>query len=57
MWDWFKNKIKAIWNWLMVEITKLKNYVGELIQDGIEDVMNFFEMDVSVRMNTNIRLS
>ena len=52
MWDWFKNKIKAIWNWLMVELTKLKNYVNELIQDGIEDVMNFFEVDVHVRMNT-----
>ena len=54
MWDWFKNKIKAIWSWLMVELTKLKNYVNEIIEDGIEDVMNFFEVDVRVRMNTTV---
>ena len=57
MWDWFRTKINAIWDWLMVEISKLKKYVSELIQDGIEDVMNYFEIDFSVRMNTNVRLA
>ena len=57
MWDWFKMKINAIWDWLMVEITKLKKYVTELVNDGIENVMNFFEVDLSVRMNTNVRLA
>ena len=35
----------------------LKEIKSELVNDGIENVMNFFEVDLSVRMNTNVRLA
>ena len=36
---------------------ELSEFLDQLNTKQFEDVMNFFEMDVSVRMNTNIRLS
>ena len=55
MWDWFTAKVKKIWNWVMVEITKLRNAIVELFDEGVQFVMNAFETDVYVRVNTTVR--
>ena len=55
MWDWFTTKVKKIWNWVMVEISKLKTAIVELFDDGVQFVMNAFETDVYVRVNTTVR--
>ena len=55
MWDWFTAKVKKIWNWVMVEISKLKAAIVELFDDGVQFVMNAFETDVYVRVNTTVR--
>ena len=55
MWDWFIAKVKKIWNWVMVEITKLRNAIVELFDEGVQFVMNAFETDVYVRVNTTVR--
>ena len=55
MWDWFTAKVKKIWNWVMVEISKLKAAIEELFNEGVQFVMNAFETDVYVRVNTTVR--
>ena len=55
MWDWFTEKVKKIWNWVMVEISKLKAAIVELFDEGVQFVMNAFETDVYVRVNTTVR--
>jgi len=55
MWDWFTTKVKKIWNWVMVEITKLRTAIVELFDEGVQFVMNAFETDVYVRVNTTVR--
>ena len=55
MWDWFIARVKKIWNWVMVEITKLRNAIVELFDEGVQFVMNAFETDVYVRVNTTVR--
>ena len=55
MWDWFIAKVKKIWNWVMVEITKLRNSIVELFDEGVQFVMNAFETDVYVKVNTTVR--
>jgi len=55
MWDWFTTKVKKIWNWVMVEITKLRTAIVELFDEGVQFVMNAFETDVDVRVNTTVR--
>jgi len=55
MWDWFIAKVKKIWNWVMVEITKLRTAIVELFDEGVQFVMNAFETDVYVRVNTTVR--
>ena len=55
MWDWFTEKVKKIWNWVMVEISKLKAAIVELFDEGVQFVMNAFETDVYVKVNTTVR--
>ena len=55
MWDWFTTRVKKIWNWVMVEISKLKAAIVELFDEGVQFVMNAFETDVYVRVNTTVR--
>jgi len=55
MWDWFIARVKKIWNWVMVEITKLRTAIVELFDEGVQFVMNAFETDVYVRVNTTVR--
>ena len=55
MWDWFTEKVKKIWNWVMVEISKLKAAIVELFDEGVQFVMNAFETDVYVRVNSTVR--
>ena len=54
MWDWFTAKVKKIWNWVMVEISKLKAAIVELFDEGVQFVMNAFETDVYVKVNTTV---
>ena len=55
MWDWFTTKVKKIWNWVMVEISKLKAAIEKLFDEGGQFVMNAFETDVYVKVNTTVR--
>ena len=55
-WNWLKDKVTKIWNWLAEKILEIKEKIKELWNDGVDAVMNAFEVDVSVRVNKTIRL-
>ena len=55
MWDWFIARVKKIWNWVMVELTKLRTAIVKLFDEGVQFVMNSFETDVYVKVNTTVR--
>ena len=55
-WNWFKDKIIAVWNWLKEQWNKIKEKLIEIWEDGVGAVMSHFETDVAVTVSTNIRL-
>lgn len=56
LWAKFISKMKVIWETLVRTLVQLKNKLNELWDDGIDAVMNFFEMDISVRVDPYVKL-
>lgn len=55
-WTWVKDKMLKVWNWATEQFIKLKNTMIELFDKGIHYAMQFFEIDVTVNVNSTIRL-
>ena len=55
-WGWFKNKMKKLWDWATAQFVKLKETVVELFEEGIDKVLNFFELQPVVKVKTTINL-
>ena len=46
-----KEKIKKMWSWFNEKLMELKKAANEIIDTSVESVLNFFELDVHVRVN------
>ena len=55
-WNKIKEKIKNMWLWFNKKIMELKNVANEIINTDIESTLNFFELDVTVKVNTEVTL-
>ena len=55
-WGWFKDKMKKLWDWAVAQFVKLKETIVELFKEGIDKVLNFFEFQPVVRVNSTINL-
>ncbi len=55
-WNKIKEKIKNMWLWFNEKIMELKNVANEIINTDIESTLNFFELDVVVKVNTEVTL-
>ena len=54
-WNWFKEKVKAVWTKLVEAIVALKNKIVEMVGKGTEALMGFCEVDVDVRVNPTVK--
>ena len=48
--------MKKIWNWLVEFVTKLRDDAVEIIKNGAKYALNAFELDVTVKVNTKVKL-
>ena len=55
-WDKFKEGITKIWTWLTEKIKEIRDAAVEIIEDGLESALNLFELDVIVKVNTEVTL-
>ena len=56
-WDKFKEGLTKIWTGLIEKITEIRNAVVEILQeDDIEQNLNLFELDVTVKVNSEVTL-
>ena len=55
-WNKIKEKIKNMWLWFNEKIMELKNVANEIINTDVESTLNFFELDVIVKVNTEVTL-
>ena len=55
-WNWFKEKITQLWNWFSERVKKIVNTVIETINQGIYFALQTFELDVDVKVQTEIKL-
>lgn len=55
-WGWFKEKMKKLWAWATEQFIKLKNTVIELFEEGFDKVLNFFEMQPTVKVKYDLKL-
>jgi hypothetical protein len=54
--EFFKNKIISIWKSFTERISKIRDAVVNLVSRSIDDALAVFELDVSVKVNTTVRL-
>ena len=55
-WGWFKEKMKKLWDWAVEQFVKLKETIVELFKEGIDKVMNFFEVQPIVKVKYELKL-
>jgi len=54
IWNWIKGKLTALWNWFINKITELVESAKKLITQSISESMKVFEVDVNVKVNTEV---
>ena len=55
-WNKIKEKIKNMWLWFNEKIMELKNVANEIINTDVASTLNFFELDVDVKVNPVVTL-
>ncbi len=55
-WNKIKEKITKMWEFFNKKITELKNIANEIINTDVASALNFFELDINVRVNTEVTL-
>ena len=56
VWQKFMNKLKEIWDTFVQKLIWLKRKLLEIWDEGIDSMLSFFEMDISVRVNPYVNL-
>jgi hypothetical protein len=54
--NWLKNKILGLWKWLVEKIKLIVDAAMEKIQKGIRYALQAFELDVSAKVTTTVKL-
>jgi len=54
IWNWIKGKLTALWNWFINKITELAEGAKKLINESVSEAMKVFEVDVKVKVNTEV---
>jgi hypothetical protein len=49
-----KEKLVGIFEYLIEKIKQIVNFAKEIIKDGIDKALNYFELDVDVRVNPRV---
>jgi len=55
-WNNIKDKISKIWSWFYEKLMELKTAAREIINTSVESALNLFELDVAVKVNTEVNL-
>ena len=56
IWNSFISKMKIYWDKFVIMLKELKDKIVEVFDAGIHSVLNYFELDVDVSVNTKVRL-
>ena len=54
IWNWIKGKLTALWNWFINKITELAESAKKLITESVSEAMKVFELDVDVKVKTEV---
>ena len=56
VWNWLKKKFTELWSWFVEKIKAFRDKIVELLNNSpINDILDSFEGDVSVRVNPVVR--
>ena len=55
--DWLVSKITQAWAWAGMMMTKLKKRVVEILQKSMDVIMNFFDVEVYVKVKTTVKMT
>ena len=56
VWNSFISTLKIYWDKFVNMLQKIKDKIVEVFNTGIHAVLNYFELDVDVKVNTTVRL-
>ena len=56
IWNSFISKLKGYWDKFVNMLMELKDKIVEIFDAGIYSVLNYFELDVTVKVNTKVKL-
>jgi hypothetical protein len=54
--DWLMSKMTKLWDWAATMMTKLKERVIKILEQSVDVIMNFFDVEVNVRVKTTVRM-
>ena len=54
--DWLVSKITQAWAWAGMMMAKLKKRVVEILQKSMDVIMNFFDVEVYVKVKTTVKM-
>ena len=55
-WEFFKSKVANLWNWFAKRIAAIRDHVVKLITGNVDNALAVFELDVDVKVNTEVKL-
>ncbi|SVC23487.1 uncharacterized protein METZ01_LOCUS276341, partial [marine metagenome] len=56
IWNSFISKMKIYWDKFVNMLNEIKDAIVEVFNTGIHAVLNYFELDVDVKVATTVRL-
>ena len=54
--NWLMSKMRKLWDWADTMMTKLKERVAKILEQSMDVIMNFFDVEVNVKVKTTVRM-
>jgi len=54
--NWFMSKVRKLWDWATKMMARLKKRVAKILRQSMDVVMNFFDVEVYVKVKTTVRM-
>ena len=54
--NWLMSKMRKLWDWADTMMTKLKERVAKILEQSMDIIMNFFDVEVNVKVKTTVRM-
>ena len=54
--NWFMSKVRKLWDWATSMLDRLKKRVTKILQQSTDVIMNFFDVEVNVKVRTTVKL-